>query len=99
KWLGLAVAIVLTEASFLPHAWAQPLPLTYAQPLSQAGIMTVQQRLKQNGAYAGQTDGVWGPDSAAALEQFQRAHGLQVTGQLNQGVYVSDVMFGGRKKK
>ena len=85
KWLGLVVAIVLTEASLLPHAWAQPSPLTYAQPLSQAGIMAVQQRLKQNGAYAGQTDGVWGPDSAAALEQFQRAHGLQVTGQLNQG--------------
>ena len=85
KWLGLIVAIVLTEASFLPHAWAQPSPLTYAQPLSQAGVMAVQQRLKQNGAYAGQTDGVWGPDSAAALEQFQRAHGLQVTGQLNQG--------------
>ena len=99
KWLGLIVAIVLTEASILPHAWAQPPPLTYAQPLSQAGVMAVQQRLKQNGAYAGQTDGVWGPDSAAALEQFQRAHGLQVTGQLNQGVYVSDVMFGGRKKK
>ena len=85
KWLGLIVAIVLTQASFLPHAWAQPSPLTYAQPLSQAGVMAVQQRLKQNGAYAGQTDGVWGPDSAAALEQFQRAHGLQVTGQLNQG--------------
>ena len=76
KWLGLIVAIVLTGASFLPHAWAQPSPLTYAQPLSQTGVMAVQQRLKQNGAYAGQTDGVWGPDSAAALEQFQRAHGL-----------------------
>jgi peptidoglycan hydrolase-like protein with peptidoglycan-binding domain len=85
KWLGLIVAVVLTEALLLPQAWAQPSPLTYAQPLSQAGIMAVQQRLKQNGAYAGKTDGVWGPDSAAALEQFQRAHGLQVTGQLNQG--------------
>jgi peptidoglycan hydrolase-like protein with peptidoglycan-binding domain len=85
KWLGLIVAVVLTEASFLPHAWAQPSPLTYAQPLSQAGVIAVQQRLKQNGAYTGQTDGVWGPDSAAALEQFQRAHGLQVTGHLNQG--------------
>ena len=37
KWLGLIVAIVLTGASFLPHAWAQASPLTYAQPLSQAG--------------------------------------------------------------
>jgi hypothetical protein len=50
----------------------------------QAGVMAVQQRLKQSGAYGGPTDGVWGPESAAALEQFQRAHGLQVTGQLNQ---------------
>jgi peptidoglycan hydrolase-like protein with peptidoglycan-binding domain len=84
KWLGPAVAIILSIALLVPIAWAQPSPLTYAQPLSQAGVMAVQQRLKQNGAYGGPTDGVWGPDSAAALEQFQRAHGLQVTGQLNQ---------------
>ena len=51
KWLGLVVATVLTEALLLPHAWAQPSPLTYAQPLSQAGVMAVQQRLKQNGAF------------------------------------------------
>ena len=84
KWLGPAVAIVLSGASLVPPAWAQPSPLTYVQPLSQAGVMAVQQRLKQSGAYGGPTDGVWGPESAAALEQFQRAHGLQVTGQLNQ---------------
>ena len=84
KWLGPAVAIVLPGTSLVPPAWAQPSPLTYAQPLSQAGVMAVQQRLKQTGAYGGPTDGVWGPESAAALEQFQRAHGLQVTGQLNQ---------------
>jgi peptidoglycan hydrolase-like protein with peptidoglycan-binding domain len=46
--------------------------------------MAVQQGLKQSGAYGGPTGGVWGPESAAALEQFQRAHGLHVTGQLNQ---------------
>src|SRR5215470_18226916 len=84
KWLGPIVAIVLAGATLLAHAWAQPSTLTYAQPLSQAGVMAVQQRLKQTGAYGGPTDGVWGPESAAALEQFQRAHGLQVTGQLNQ---------------
>jgi peptidoglycan hydrolase-like protein with peptidoglycan-binding domain len=84
KWLGPVLAIVLSGASLVPPAWAQPSPLTYTQPLSQAGVMAVQQRLKQSGAYGGPTDGVWGPESAAALEQFQRAHGLQVAGQLNQ---------------
>ena len=84
KWLGPAVAIVLSGVSLVPPAWAQPSPLTYVQPLSQAGVMAVQQRLKQSGAYGGPTDGVWGPESAAALEQFQRTHGLQGTGQLNQ---------------
>jgi|SRR5215471_2281293 len=84
KRLGPIVAIVLSAATLIPHASAQPSALTYAQPLSQSGAMAVQQRLKQSGIYAGPTDGVWGPESAAALEQFQRANGLQVTGQLNQ---------------
>jgi peptidoglycan hydrolase-like protein with peptidoglycan-binding domain len=70
KWLGPIVAVVLSGAALVPRTWAQPSPLTYAQPLSQAGVMAVQQRLKQAGAYGGPTDGVWGPDSAAALEQF-----------------------------
>jgi peptidoglycan hydrolase-like protein with peptidoglycan-binding domain len=76
KWLAPIVALVLLGASLVPPAWAQPPPLTYAQPLSQTGVAAVQLRLKQNGAYGGPTDGVWGPESAAALEQFQRAHGL-----------------------
>jgi peptidoglycan hydrolase-like protein with peptidoglycan-binding domain len=84
KWLGSIIAVVISGTMLVPHASAQPSTLTYAQPLSQAGVMAVQQRLKQNGAYGGPTDGVWGPESAAALEQFQRANGLQVTGQLNQ---------------
>jgi peptidoglycan hydrolase-like protein with peptidoglycan-binding domain len=85
KWLSATVAIVLLTAPFIPGASAQTAaPLTYVQPLSPAGVTAVQQRLKQAGAYAGSTDGVWGRDSATALERFQRSHGLQVVGQLNQ---------------
>lgn len=85
RLLGVTVAVVLSAASLIPAASAQtPPPLTYAQPLSPAGVIAVQQRLKQAAAYTGRTDGVWGQESEAALAQFQRRHGLQVTGQLNQ---------------
>ena len=85
KWLSATVAIVLSAAPFIQVASAQTAtPLAYAQPLSPAGVAAVQQRLKQAGAYAGRTDGVWGRDSATALERFQRSHGLRVAGQLNQ---------------
>jgi peptidoglycan hydrolase-like protein with peptidoglycan-binding domain len=58
--------------------------LTYAQPLLPQALMSVQERLRQVGAYNGRADGIWGPDSQAALERFQQGRGLQVTGQLNQ---------------
>lgn len=77
-------AVVLLAAPLSPHAVAQSEPLTYAQPLSPAGVMAVQQSLKRAGAYSGRADGVWGGDSATALEQFQRKHGLQSARQLNQ---------------
>jgi peptidoglycan hydrolase-like protein with peptidoglycan-binding domain len=46
-------------------------------------VRAVQERLHQSGVYAGGVDGVWGQDSQGALEQFQRSHGLQVTGRIN----------------
>ena len=50
KWLSVTVAIVLSTAPFIPGASAQPATLlTYAQPLSPAGVTAVQQRLKQAG--------------------------------------------------
>lgn len=64
---------------------AQPMPgLSYVQPLSPQAVTQVQERLRQAGAYSGRPDGVWGPDSQAALERFQQRNGLQATGQLNQ---------------
>src|SRR5262249_42110066 len=61
-----------------------PAVLTYVQPLTAQGVQVVQQHLRQQGAYNGEVDGIWGPSSQAALENFQQMHGLQVTGQLNQ---------------
>jgi peptidoglycan hydrolase-like protein with peptidoglycan-binding domain len=75
----------LAGPALLPDASAQPASgLTYTQPLSPQAMMAVQDRLRQVGAYPGRADGIWGPDSQAALERFQQSRGLQVTGQLNQ---------------
>ncbi|HEY0419208.1 MAG TPA: peptidoglycan-binding domain-containing protein, partial [Acetobacteraceae bacterium] len=68
----LLVACLL--ASTLP-ALAQPVPpLTYVQPLSPQAVQSVQDKLRQAGVYSGVSDGVWGPDSAVALQRFQQSH-------------------------
>jgi peptidoglycan hydrolase-like protein with peptidoglycan-binding domain len=82
---AMLAGLLLAGPALLRPASAQPSPgLTYTQPLSQQALMAVQERLRQVGAYPGRVDGVWGPDSQAALERFQQSRGLQVTGQLNQ---------------
>jgi peptidoglycan hydrolase-like protein with peptidoglycan-binding domain len=81
----LAGSFGLAALFALPAA-AQPVPptLAYVQPLPVPAVQSVQAKLQQAGVYAGQVDGVWGADSAAALTRFQQLHQLQVTGQLNQ---------------
>jgi peptidoglycan hydrolase-like protein with peptidoglycan-binding domain len=81
----LAGGLGLAVLSALPAAAQQaPPPLAYVQPLPSAAVLSVQQKLRQAGAYNGQIDGVWGADSEAALQRFQQTNQLQVTGQLNQ---------------
>jgi peptidoglycan hydrolase-like protein with peptidoglycan-binding domain len=54
-----------------------------AEPLDPAVVRGIQRRLRRLGFYSGAADGVWGPGSQAAVERFQRARGLQPTGDLN----------------
>jgi peptidoglycan hydrolase-like protein with peptidoglycan-binding domain len=76
---------ILAGLMLVGQAAAQQAPsLIYSQPLAPAAVTQVQERLRQAGVYSGRPDGVWGPDSQAALERFQQGRGLQVSGQLNQ---------------
>ena len=45
-------------------------------------VAAAQQRLAREGYYRGQIDGVLGPETRAAIAQFQNNHGLRVTGAL-----------------
>lgn len=79
KRLSFAVIVCCLSAPAL----AQTPTLGYSQELSPTSIQAVQQGLARAGAYGGRVDGVWGPDSATALERYQQTHQLQVTGQMN----------------
>lgn len=46
-------------------------------------VRNVQQQLQAKGIDPGPVDGIWGPQTQSALEQFQQQQGLQVRGQLN----------------
>ena len=67
----------------------QPLPAERPRPqaapvLSDDAVFKVQQRLREQGFYVRDNiDGHWGPRTAAALKNFQRAKGLNPTGQLD----------------
>ncbi|MBR0666989.1 peptidoglycan-binding protein [Roseomonas hellenica] len=82
---NVLAGLILAAPLLASPASAQPVSgLSYVQPLAPPALMQVQERLRQAGDYTGRADGVWGPDSQAALQRFQQRNGLQATGQLNQ---------------
>ena len=83
-WLAGASMMAAFPAMAQTAATTSPPGLSYTQPLTPQAVQLVQRQLRQLGAYGGRIDGVWGPDSQAALERFQQQHNLQVTGQLNE---------------
>jgi peptidoglycan hydrolase-like protein with peptidoglycan-binding domain len=51
---------------------------------SEDQIKAAQQQLKTAGLYNGSVDGKMGAETKEALQQFQKQHGLQATGALDQ---------------
>jgi N-acetylmuramoyl-L-alanine amidase len=77
------VAIVMALSLCLPAlTWARG-DAAQAQ-MSQAEIRQVQERLKELGYYDGAIDGIYGPNTAEAIREYQQAQGLAVTGSFNQ---------------
>ena len=52
---------------------------------SQEQIKRAQEQLKAAGYDPGSVDGVWGPQTEAAVRDFQKQHGLAVSGVLDDG--------------
>lgn len=51
--------------------------------VSRNAVKQAQQKLQSEGLYKGQIDGIEGPETKQALEQFQQKNGLQQTGMLD----------------
>jgi peptidoglycan hydrolase-like protein with peptidoglycan-binding domain len=50
---------------------------------SSQDIREAQRALNKMGFDAGSVDGVWGPNTAAAIRNFQQSRGIEATGRLN----------------
>ena len=55
---------------------------TASATLEPTVVRAVQTRLRRDGYYRGGVDGTWGAGTQTAVERFQRAKGLEATGQL-----------------
>ncbi len=58
-------------------------PPQQSATISPRAVQAIQARLRELGFYRGNVDGVWGPDTQAAIAQFQQSRGLQPNSQLN----------------
>ncbi len=54
-----------------------------ASSLSTADIRQIQESLRAQGVYRGSADGIWGPNTARALRDYQQRNNLPVTNSLN----------------
>ena len=59
------------------------------QPVTPDTIRQVQQALQQQGLYHARVDGVWGPQTEAAVRSYQQNNNLNASGQLDQQTMAS----------
>jgi peptidoglycan hydrolase-like protein with peptidoglycan-binding domain len=78
QWLTiLALSLTLGWAGWISC------PSGFAATWSKSSITTVQTNLQSKGYYHGKIDGRMGPQTRAALRQYQKAENLPVTGTLD----------------
>jgi peptidoglycan hydrolase-like protein with peptidoglycan-binding domain len=81
--LAAAASAVVSCANMTSTRSAPTSTARSAAPQPSAEVRDTQQRLHTLGFYQGPNDGLWGPETQAAVQRFQQSHGMTVTAGLN----------------
>src|SRR5689334_11969213 len=82
--LALAVLLGLSACASM----GEPPPARHVTAASPE-VRVAQNRLHKLGYYNGPIDGIWGPDTAGAVDRFQRFRGIPETGRLDETTRIS----------
>ncbi len=82
------VSLVLLTAVFACTC-AVPAAAALREGSRGSDVRTVQQKLKNWGYYGGEIDGIFGPQTTAAVKSFQRKNGLTVDGIVGRETYAA----------
>ncbi len=80
--LAFGSLAVLPACSAINRETSSAAPISSPE-LSSGMVRHVQTALQQQGLYTGSIDGIWGPQTRSAVQNFQQAHGLRATGELS----------------
>lgn len=77
----------IPTAAPTPAATPAPTGLRMKEGDTGTQVRAVQTRLKELGFFSGTVDGCYGPDTTAAVSEFQRLNGITGSGKVNQYTY------------
>jgi peptidoglycan hydrolase-like protein with peptidoglycan-binding domain len=98
KFRGVAALLALSSIAALPacstfggnsSGQQRSASVSQSPAVSPAMVQQVQTRLQQAGNYSGRIDGLWGPETEAAVRSYQQQHNLNATGQLDSDTLAS----------
>jgi len=74
------ILALLTALSLAGSALSEPVDTEYLVDMTSEQVIRLEQRLSELGFFSGEGDSTYDADTRAALESFQQANGLEVTG-------------------
>lgn len=74
------ILVLLAAVSLVGSALSEPVDTEYLVDMTSEQVVRLEQRLAELGFFSGSSDSTYDAETRAALESFQQANGLEVTG-------------------